>query len=64
MSLVQLIGGPLHGETVKIGATTRLIEVDLGDGTFASYSPSTEGYWHYDGVKCAPTPIPMIARRA
>jgi hypothetical protein len=51
MLLAQLIDGPLHGETIEVGASTKIIEVDLGDGTFGSYSENGAGYWQYGGAK-------------
>jgi hypothetical protein len=54
MRLAELVGGPLHGETVQITATVRDIDVDLGDGTFATYSRCAAGYWQYKGAKRAP----------
>lgn len=57
MRLAELVGGPLDGETVEITATARLIEVDLGGGTFASYFLSAAGRWHYKEAKRAPTKV-------
>ena len=51
MLLAELIGGPAHGETVEISSSTQVIDVDLGDGTFASYSVSAAGYWRYSSPK-------------
>ncbi len=48
--LAELVGGPLHGEVVQIVATTRVIEIDLGDGTFGSYVQGRNGSWHYAGI--------------
>jgi hypothetical protein len=50
---VRLIGGPLDGETVKVSKTTRTIELELGDGTVASYRLCASGKSLYDGIRPA-----------
>jgi hypothetical protein len=62
MTVAKLIGGPAHGEHVTIGSGTQVIEVDLGEFGFASYSENFNGYWRFDAIKpqvgtaCARTP--------
>ncbi len=48
--LAELVGGPLDGETVEIVATTRVIEIELRDGTFGSYLEDRNGIWNYAGT--------------
>ena len=51
MATTQLVGGPLHGETVAVCRNTETIELDLGDGTFASYRLNAGGAWSYSGIR-------------
>lgn len=51
---VRLKGGPLDGETVKVSKATQTIEVELGNGTVASYRLSASGTSVYDGIRPAP----------
>lgn len=50
---VRLIGGPLDGETVKVSKATQTIELELGNGTVASYRLSASGGSLYDGIRPA-----------
>lgn len=52
--LVRLNGGPLDGEIVKVSKATQTIEVELGNGTIASYRLSASGSSLYDGIRPAP----------
>jgi len=47
----RLIGGPLDGEVVTVGKTTEAVELDLGDGTRATYRLKVDGGFFYDGVR-------------
>ena len=51
MEFDRLIGGPLHDETVTVGKATLAIELDLGDGTLASYRLNVGGNFSYDGIR-------------
>ena len=50
---VQLVGGPLDGETVKVSKFTQTIELELGNGTVAEYRLSASGISLYDGIRPA-----------
>lgn len=52
---VRLKGGPLDGETVKVSKATQTIEVELGNGTVASYRLSASGSSLYEGIRPAPS---------
>ena len=60
--LAELVGGPLHGEIVEIVATTRVIEIELRDGGFASYLAGRNGTWQYAGTGPWP-PVTTAPRR-
>ncbi len=51
LTTAQLVGGPLHGETVPVPARIGLIDLHLGDGTYASYLLTPSGRWQYTGIK-------------
>lgn len=53
---VRLKGGPLDGETVKVSKATQTIEVELGNGTVASYRLTANGSSLYDGIRPAANP--------
>lgn len=64
MVLARLIGGPLHDETVTVGKATLAIELDLGDGTLASYRLNVGGFFSYDGIRPASNRTSTRARVA
>lgn len=51
LATAQLVGGPLHGETLRVPARIGVIDLHLGDGTYASYVLSAGGRWQYGGIK-------------
>jgi hypothetical protein len=61
MPFAELIDGPLHGQAIEVAASTKLIEVDLGNGAFASYSKNAAGHWQYGGAR---VPATTGSRRA
>jgi hypothetical protein len=46
----------LHGETIAVSRATELIELDLGDGSFATYRITVSGGFSYEGIHHTPTP--------
>ena len=64
MVLARLIGGPLHDEALTVGKATLLIELDLGDGTLASYRLNVGGFFSYDGIRPASNRTSTRARVA
>lgn len=45
---VQLIGGPLHGQTIRVRAQTEKIEIRTQSGSVVRYLRGRDAQWYYD----------------